>query len=1012
MKKKVLFIMVIIMLFCIKFVGAEKVTIKNDNDEVIDENKTEVNYEIDGKDEKNIVNNIKTIENGEYKIRIEEDDNKIFDIKGGSNESRAKLQIWNDCNVKQQRYIVNYIGDGYYKITARNSNKVLDVENGGLYEGTKVQQYDWNNTDAQKWIIKKNEDDTYSIISKCNGLYITVPNSNTACGTELLLNKEKNDKSQRLKFEKVNEEIGKKTIEDGTYEIKSVMNNNKVFDIVSGSTESGAKLQMWEDANVPQQRFNIKYIENGLYSLTVKRSGKVLDVVNGVMENGNRIQQYDWNNTDAQKWIIRETENGRYNIISRGTGLYLTVENGEVKNGTKVSTYGKSNKSNQEFVFEKIKIEKGVQSIDDDDYEIRTATDDEKIFDIEGGSSQSKAKLQIWNDCDVLQQRYNIKYIGNGYYKIIAKISNKVLDVENGGLYEGTKVQQYDWNNTDAQKWIIKKNEDSTYSIISKCNNLALTIEGNDVTCGTKIVLCESNDNNLKQKFIFDKVVKENRTKTIENGEYKIRIEEDNNKIFDIKGGSNELRAKLQIWNDCNVKQQRYIVNYIGDGYYKITARNSNKVLDVENGGLYEGTKVQQYDWNNTDAQKWIIKKNEDDTYSIISKCNGLYITVPNSNTACGTELLLNKEKNDKSQRLKFEKVNEEIGKKTIEDGTYEIKSVMNNNKVFDIVSGSTESGAKLQMWEDANVPQQRFNIKYIENGLYSLTVKRSGKVLDVVNGVMENGNRIQQYDWNNTDAQKWIIRETENGRYNIISRGTGLYLTVENGEVKNGTKVSTYGKSNKSNQEFIFEKITELNGIDVSSYQNNIDWKQVKESGIDFAMIRVGYRGWGTGKIVYDNSYSYNLENALKNNIKCGVYFYSQAVNESEAIEEADFVINAIKNYNITYPIVIDSEYATTSRVGRADNLSTEERTKVCKAFCERVQQKGYSGMIYASKFWFYNNLDMSKLSNYKVWVAHYTNSINNKTDYKGKYDIWQYTSKGNIAGINGNVDLNMIFQ
>ena len=180
MKKKVLFIMVIIMLFCIKFVGAEEVTIKNDNDEVIDENKTEVNYEIDGKDEKNIVNNIKTIENGEYKIRIEEDNNKIFDIKGGSNESRAKLQIWNDCNVKQQRYIVNYIGDGYYKITAKNSNKVLDVENGGLYEGTKVQQYDWNNTDAQKWIIKKNEDDTYSIISKCNGLYITVPNSNTA----------------------------------------------------------------------------------------------------------------------------------------------------------------------------------------------------------------------------------------------------------------------------------------------------------------------------------------------------------------------------------------------------------------------------------------------------------------------------------------------------------------------------------------------------------------------------------------------------------------------------------------------------------------------------------------------------------------------------------------------------------------------------------------------------------------------------------------------------------------
>ena len=501
-------------------------------------------------------------------------------------------------------------------------------------------------------------------------------------------------------------------------------------------------------------------------------------------------------------------------------------------------------------------------------------------------------------------------------------------------------------------------------------------------------------------------------TKTVEDGEYKIRSEKDENKIFDIKGGSNELQAKLQIWDDCNVKQQRYIVNYIGEGYYKITARNSNKVLDVESGGIKEGTKIQQYDWNNTDAQKWIIKKNEDDTYSIISKCNGLYITIPNSNTACGTELLLYKEKNDKSQKFKFEKVNEEIGKKTIEDGTYEIRSAMNNNKVFDIVSGSTESGAKLQMWEDANVPQQRFNIKYIGNGLYSLTVKRSGKVLDVVNGVMENGNKVQQYDWNNTDAQKWIIRETEKGRYNIISKGTRLYLTIENGEVKNGTNVSTYGKSNKTNQEFIFEKITELKGIDVSSYQNNIDWKQVKESGIDFAMIRVGYRGWGTGRIVYDNNYHYNIENALKNNIECGVYFYSQAINESEAIEEADFVINAIRKYNITYPIVIDSEYATTSRIGRADKLSVDERTRVCKAFCNRIYQKGLTGMIYASKFWLYVNLDMNELSDYKIWLAHYTDSVNNKTDYKGTYDIWQYTNKGIIPGINGNVDLNVIFQ
>ena len=959
----------------------------------------------------NLEENEKTIEDGEYKIRAVQDEEKIFDIQAGSNDSKAKLQIWNDCNVKQQRYFVKYLGNGFYRITARNSNKVLDVENGSVKEGARIQQYDDNGTDAQKWIIKKNKDNTYSIISKLNGLYITIPNSNVECGTELLMYKEKGDISQKFKFDKIEQKIGHKTIEDGTYEIRTALNNNMIFDIVAGSTESGAKLQIWEDADVSQQRFNIKYIGNGLYSIAVKKSNKALDVVNGIMENGNRIQQYDWNNTDAQKWIIKETENGRFNIISKGTGLYLTIENNEVKNGTKVLTYGKNENENQEFIFQEIKKEKGTKTIEDGDYEIRLASDNSKVFDIEDGSDQSQAKLQIWDDCDVLQQRYIVNYMGNGYYKISVKKSGKVLDVEGGGLDDGNKVQQYDNNDTDAQRWIIRENQDGTFFIISKRNDLYLTINNKNIECGNKVLMYGHKDEDYNQKFIFDKVVKVNGEKIIEDGEYKIRIAQDENKVFDIKGGSNNSQAKLQIWDDCNVKQQRYLIKYMGDGFYKITARNSSKVLDVEGGGLKEKTKIQQYDNNDTDAQKWIIKKNEDNTYSIISKCNGLYITIPDTEAQCGTELLMYKENDGMSQKFKLEKINQESGNRTIEDGTYEIRTSINKNMIFDITSGSMDSGAKLQIWEDADVAQQRFYIRYIGDGLYSITVKKSNKVLDVVNGVMQNGNRIQQYNWNNTDAQKWIIRETENGKFNIISKGTGLYLTVEKNEIQNGTRVLTYGKSGKENQEFTFEKVTELNGIDVSVYQGNIDWKAVKESGVDFAMIRVGYRGWGTGRIVYDSNYKYNLENALKNGIKCGVYFYTQAINEAEAREEADFIIDAIKQYNITYPVVIDSEESTTAKIGRADKLSVEERTRICDAFCKRVEERGYTGMIYASKYWFHFNLDMKKLSGYKIWLAHYTGSPENKTDYNGKYDIWQYTSKGNISGISGNVDLNIIF-
>lgn len=887
----------------------------------------------------------------------------------------------------------------------KKNNEVLNTEEIISNNETNIEKSSksMNNKENNKDDAKERDEDDNEDKNDSNSLIICSQENQT----QEISQKDNSEKVYDNNVKEYNQ-----VLEDGEYEIRTVADPQKIFDIDGGITSSGAKLQIWNDSNVPQQRFILKYCGNGSYKITIKKSNKVLDVEGAEVKEGTSIQQYDSNDTDAQRWYIKKNDDNTYSLISKCNNLYITVPNNSYTNGRKLLMYEEDEKeSSQKFVFDKIKIEKGTQSIDDGEYEIRTILNSKRIFDIESGSYASQAKLQIWDDCNVTQQRYFVKYIGDGYYKITVRHSNKVLDVEGAGTLEGTGVQQYDSNGTDAQKWIIKENDDGTFFIISKSNNLYLTLANESSNCGTKVLMYEHKDNDMSQKFVFDKVIKEKGKKTLENGEYEIRTAIDSNMIFDIDGGVSESGAKLQLWNDCNVMQQRYILEYIGNGYYKVIVRKSGKVLDVEGASIQEKTKIQQYDSNNTDAQKWIIKRNDDNTYSIISNCNGLYMTLPDSRSSCGTQILMYENKGDISQKFIFEKITEEVGSKTIEDGTYEIRTVLNKNKVFDIDLGSTESGANLQIWEDSNVPQQRFYVRYIGNGLYSITVKKSNKVLDVVNGVMQNENRIQQYDWNNTDAQKWIIRETENGKFNIISKGTGLYLTVEKNEIQNGTRVLTYGKSEKENQEFTFEKVTELNGIDVSVYQGNIDWKAVKESGVDFAMIRVGYRGWGTGKIVYDSNYKYNLENALKNGIKCGVYFYTQAINETEAREEADFIIDAIKQYNITYPVVIDSEESTVAKIGRADKLSVEERTKVCDAFCKRVQERGYTGMIYANKFWLNFNLDMTRLSKYKIWLAHYTGSPGNKTDYNGKYDMWQYTSKGNISGISENVDLNIIF-
>lgn len=191
--------------------------------------------------------------------------------------------------------------------------------------------------------------------------------------------------------------------------------------------------------------------------------------------------------------------------------------------------------------------------------------------------------------------------------------------------------------------------------------------------------------------------------------------------------------------------------------------------------------------------------------------------------------------------------------------------------------------------------------------------------------------------------------------------------------------------------------------GIDVSKWQGDIDWATVANAGIDFAIIRCAYRGSSTGVIVEDPYFKQNIKGATENGIKVGVYFFTQAITEAEAVEEASTAISLVQGYKLNFPIFIDTEGSG----GRADNLSKQARTAIVKAFCETVRNSGYKPGIYASKYWYYDNLDVSQLSTYNIWVAQYNTVCN----YNGRYDMWQYSSKGSVPGINGNVDMNICY-
>ncbi|MBE6861545.1 MAG: glycoside hydrolase [Ruminococcus sp.] len=201
--------------------------------------------------------------------------------------------------------------------------------------------------------------------------------------------------------------------------------------------------------------------------------------------------------------------------------------------------------------------------------------------------------------------------------------------------------------------------------------------------------------------------------------------------------------------------------------------------------------------------------------------------------------------------------------------------------------------------------------------------------------------------------------------------------------------------------------EITSIPGIDVSTHQGDIDWAQVKAAGVEFAIIRVGYRTYGGGEINFDDSFAKNLSEADAAGIKTGVYFFSQAISAEEAIAEADAVIDAIEPYNVTYPVVYDWEIIYDD-AARTDNVPVDVLTDACIAFCERVKSAGYTPMIYQNKRTSLFKLDLPRLQDYDFWLAEY----NDGPTYFYDFDMWQYSCTGRIPGITGDVDLNISFK
>lgn len=263
------------------------------------------------------------------------------------------------------------------------------------------------------------------------------------------------------------------------------------------------------------------------------------------------------------------------------------------------------------------------------------------------------------------------------------------------------------------------------------------------------------------------------------------------------------------------------------------------------------------------------------------------------------------------------------------------------------------------------------------------------------------------------SESEEETETETEIGPEND---GKHTLLIGEDGK-EEWVSINPYLKRNKYNYEGLvyqypvmkyFEDGVQMShlGVDISKYNGDVDFKKLKKAGVEFVMIRLGARGYGSGQLILDERFEEYMEGASEAGLDIGVYFYSQAISDAEIKEEVQFVLDALEPYDILYPVAYDMELVQND-TARIESLTREDKTNIAKTFLDTVGAAGYKTVLYGTKEWFLLKLDMTKMTGYDIWLS----QEKDVPDYPYQFTMWQYTKSGKIDGIEGNVDMNISF-
>mgnify|MGYP005759527933 CR=1 FL=1 len=718
------------------------------------------------------------LDDGTY--TISNSNNLIVNVASASIDNYANVQLNTANGNSAQRFEISYVGNGYYKIIAEHSNKSIDISNGSSSEGANIQQYEWNGSDAQLWKFVDAGSGNYFIRSK-RGTVMSLASSVATDGTNVCTAGMSDVLEQKWSIDKSDY----RPIDDGRYVIYNAQSLYNVLSISNSNAQVGIY------AALESQMFDISYVGEGYYKILCADTKKSLDIQNGSNAAGANLQEYTWNGSDAQLWKFIANEDGSYTIKSK-LGTAVDISGGVITPGRNILMYTINGTAAQKWRLESEIKEVDDRPISNGTYTISNYSNVNQVLDVSSASENDGGNIQIYASNDSSAQRFELYYVGEGYYQIVAEHSGKALDISNGSAASGANVWQYTWNGSDAQLWRILDAGDGAYYLVSKLGTV-LDVSGSTAHSGANVQTSYMGTS-YTQKWKFTK----SSYKPVSEGLYSLKSSANSTYAVDIANGSKADKANAWLYSYNGSQAQQFRIQYVEDGYYKISANHSGKVLEVAESSRNAGANVQQNSWDGSDGQLWKFVKDSKGTYYIRSK-TGNVLDIYCGILAPGTNIRVYGANGTVAQKWVLE---EEYESQDLEDGVYTIQSSLNTSRVLDIANGSTANGANVWIYTANSTNAQKFSITAVSDGYYKIQSVNSGKVLDVANGSSLAGANVQQYTWNGSDAQLWRFIDAGNGEYYIQSK-LGTALDVSGGVSAAGTNVQVYTLNNTTSQKW-----------------------------------------------------------------------------------------------------------------------------------------------------------------------------------------------------------------